>query len=364
MKAAKSKNRLIAKKGKTIVVSKKPISKISKNNKFVKTAVKKVVVKKPLPKIVVGISKKGLVKSPVKSSVTNNKSISKSSIKKNVVFQKPPKVIVKPKEIKPFIVDTEEQYPIMNQERQLIVGTLHEPGKKADHKSGTIVIVSHGFLSSRKFPLLQTLCVALARSGFSAYRFDFSGNGDSEGRFEDSTPHKQIRELGLIVKHFKERYAKVYLLGHSLGGALSVAVGATGVADGVITIAPPMHVDRVDNILTPEQKEQMLTCGFTILKVRRSVGEVPYTLQATFLEEARSLDPLSLASYIKCPALLVHGTHDRIVPLEDTNSLFGSIGSSDKDVLLIGGGDHNLMNPEHQDAVVSGVINWMKKHKQ
>jgi hypothetical protein len=31
--------------------------------------------------------------------------------------------------------------------------------------------------------------------------------------------------------------------------------------------------------------------------------------------------------------------------------------------LLIGGGDHLFMNPEHQDAVVSGVVNWVKRHK-
>jgi alpha/beta superfamily hydrolase len=46
------------------------------------------------------------------------------------------------------------------------------------------VILAHGYMSSRNSELLVRLSTALANScQISSFRFDFSGNGDSEGDF-------------------------------------------------------------------------------------------------------------------------------------------------------------------------------------
>ncbi len=363
----------------------KKIVKIVKTVKIIKKTVQKKSVP-PKPRVI-RVVQEQMTASSLGITKQNSKSVSKQSINKinknKIIISKKPlleksipqstqksipvirnisktKILSKPSlPIKPVVLDTQQQYPIMNNSHELMVGTLHEPAQKTD----TIVIILHGLTSSRKYPLISSLSTALARSGYAAYRFDFSGNGDSEGRFEDSTPNKLIQEAGIVLKHFKERYTKVYLLGHSLGGTIAIAVATVGGVNGIITIAPPMHPERIDNILSAEQKEQMQSCGFAILKVRKSVGDVPYALQARFLEEAAALDLPNLATYIKCPALLIHGSLDTFVPIEDTNELFSSISSKDKDVLLIGGGDHMFLKPEHQDVVISGVISWMDKRK-
>jgi hypothetical protein len=46
------------------------------------------------------------------------------------------------------------------------------------------VLLAHGYMSSRNSELLVRLSTALARScQLSSFRFDFSGNGESEGEF-------------------------------------------------------------------------------------------------------------------------------------------------------------------------------------
>lgn len=47
-----------------------------------------------------------------------------------------------------------------------------------------VVLLAHGYMSSRNSELLVRLATALARSSqLSSFRFDFSGNGESEGGF-------------------------------------------------------------------------------------------------------------------------------------------------------------------------------------
>jgi hypothetical protein len=62
-------------------------------------------------------------------------------------------------------------------------GTLHRPNVS----SGFGFVLGHCFTCSRHTRILIDLSNALTNLGFCVLRFDFSGNGQSEGRFEDST---------------------------------------------------------------------------------------------------------------------------------------------------------------------------------
>lgn len=54
----------------------------------------------------------------------------------------------------------------------------------AGSQAAPVVLLAHGYMSSRNSELLVRLSTALARScQLSSFRFDFSGNGESEGEF-------------------------------------------------------------------------------------------------------------------------------------------------------------------------------------
>jgi uncharacterized protein len=290
-----------------------------------------------------------MAKKTIKKS-TPKKSVKRKSVKRN-------DFIVTKKQIKlaPIKVEKETAYPIMNADGELMVGILHSPTCKTD----TLIIAVHGFIGDKERTLIKQSCIDISRAGYAAYRFDLSGNGDSEGRFEDALPKKSLRDIQVVIHHFRKQYAKIILLGHSLGGTFSIITAAHTKVEGVIAIAAPMHMDQFAGNLRPEQQEQLRSVGFTMYEKKTSVGLVYFTVTAQYVAERSLLQPLVAAADVHCPVLVAHGTLDPSVPMSDSEELVGNLFK--KDLLILGGADHLFSNPQHLDALIAGVIEWLEK---
>ncbi|KAL9440366.1 hypothetical protein AB3S75_019097 [Citrus x aurantiifolia] len=102
---------------------------------------------------------------------------------------------------------------IPNSRGEKLVGILHETGSKQ------LVIVCHGFQSTKERIPMVNLAAALEREGISAFRFDFSGNGESEGSFLYGNYRKEAEDLRAIVQDFRTKGRVITaIIGHSKGG--------------------------------------------------------------------------------------------------------------------------------------------------
>ena len=81
-----------------------------------------------------------------------------------------------------------------NQDGERIDFTFH-PAPRRD----TLVILGHGLTGNKDRPLLVALAEGLSAKGWPCMRISFSGNGNSDGRFEDSTITKEIDDLKAIL---------------------------------------------------------------------------------------------------------------------------------------------------------------------
>jgi alpha-beta hydrolase superfamily lysophospholipase len=257
----------------------------------------------------------------------------------------------------PLEAEREIPHPVRNRSGEMLAGVLHEPCKQSD----TLIIAVHGFLSHKDHLIIRQACADLCRAGYKAYRFDLSGNGASEGRFEDATPMKMLGDLLAVIEHFQQMgcYKRIILLGHSLGGALATVAASRAEVQGLLLIAPASRPERAESLLSPAQLEQLRSVGFTIMMVRKSVCDVPFTITERFMQETRELRPIDAAPQVRCPALLIHGTADRIVPLEDAEALIAALPS--KDLFIIGGADHNITTPAHFDAMMARMVEWLRQ---
>ena len=75
------------------------------------------------------------------------------------------------------------------------------------------------FSAPKEDPIMVNLAVALEKEGISSFRFDFSGNGESEGIFQYGDYRKEADDLHSVVEHFSgtSRVGSV-ILGHNKGG--------------------------------------------------------------------------------------------------------------------------------------------------
>lgn len=107
----------------------------------------------------------------------------------------------------------EQRVIIPNGHGEKLVGLLHRTSSK------NLVILCHGFQATKDDSILVDLADAITKEGISAFRFDFSGNGESDGEFQYGSYRKEAADLRSVVLHFSEqKYDIIALIGHSKGG--------------------------------------------------------------------------------------------------------------------------------------------------
>lgn len=118
-----------------------------------------------------------------------------------------------------------------------LAGRLDRP----DDEPVAYALFAHCFTCSKDVFAAQRICSALADHGVAVLRFDFTGIGNSEGDFANTSFSSNVEDLVAAADFLRAHYqAPKLLIGHSLGGA-AVPLAAHGIPEciGVATINAP-----------------------------------------------------------------------------------------------------------------------------
>ena len=245
----------------------------------------------------------------------------------------------------------EQQIQFDNLLGESLTGSLHQP----DGSPVGAVIAGHCFTCSRHTGVLRRICSYLSDAGFMALRFDFSGNGQSQGRFEQSTWSKQVSEMESAIAWVQQQgVAWIGLAGHSLGAAIALltahrqaAVSAVCRVAGRISATRPMH------FLTPWQQKELDAAG----RVDFTSRGRQLALTRDFFDDADSHDLTAVTRSLDTPMLVVHGDQDDIIPVSEAH-LAKTANPGRVDLEIISGGDHMLAAPSYQQQVAQLVTDW------
>ncbi|CAL4894616.1 unnamed protein product [Urochloa decumbens] len=241
---------------------------------------------------------------------------------------------------------------ISNDHGEKLVGLLHQTSSKK------LVILCHGFRATKDDSILVDLAAAFTAEGISAFRFDFSGNGESEGEFQYGSYRKEAADLRSVVLYFSEqKYDIIALIGHSKGGnaALLYASQYSDVPS-IVNISGRFALERgIDGRLGKNFMQRINKDGYIDVKNRK--GEFEYRVSKASLEDRLSTDTLLSSRAISkdCRVLTIHGAKDEIVPAQDAVQFAANI--PNHELRIIAEANHRYTG--HEQELTSLVLGFV-----
>ncbi|MEO8427263.1 MAG: alpha/beta fold hydrolase [Verrucomicrobiota bacterium] len=228
-------------------------------------------------------------------------------------------------------------------------------GEKLDYtfhagekKSINIVVLGHGVTGNKDRPFIVALAEGLAAAGIPALRVSFSGSDASGGNFTESNISKEVDDLGCVIDALAG--FSVGYVGHSMGGAVGVLRASQDQRIRLlVSLAGMVHTkafaQREFGSVTPGE-------GFMW-------DDPNCPLSQTFMDDLAKINTVvTLASQIKVPWLLIHGTEDDVVPVQDSRDILARA-SEPKQLVEIKGAGH-VFAGAFTTMMVEHVVNWFK----
>lgn len=85
-------------------------------------------------------------------------------------------------------------------------------GKWIPGTASKTVILCHGYSDHKDMPINLAFAEKLATTELSSLRFDFSGNGESEGDFQFGNYWEEVDDIRTFVEHLRNENAEIVAL--------------------------------------------------------------------------------------------------------------------------------------------------------
>jgi pimeloyl-ACP methyl ester carboxylesterase len=222
-----------------------------------------------------------------------------------------------------------------------------------------------GFKSDMRGTKAQALDAFAQQNGRALTRFDYSGHGESGGRFADGTIGRWLEES---VAVFATCCAGPQVaIGSSMGGWMALLLvrelarrlpPAAAEVAALVLIAPA--VDFTETLMwkqfSPEIRRQIEQEGAWERPSR--YGEEPYPITRGLIEEGR--EHLLLDGMIEtgCPVRILQGVQDPDVPWQHAVDLTARLAQDDVVLTLVKDGDHRLSRPEDVERMLAAVAEF------
>ena len=227
-----------------------------------------------------------------------------------------------------------------------MTGFLETPqGRRIAHVStagsGPGVVWLGGFNSDMTGTKAMALEAWAQARGRAFLRFDYSGHGQSGGRFEDGTISQWLEDTLTVIDCLTD--GPLMLVGSSMGGWLSLLAARARrhrvMALVLIAPAPDFTEDLMWALFPQSVRREIETTGRWL---RPSAWGAPYPITRELIEDGREHLVLRTPIAFEGPVRILHGQQDEEVPWERSLELAARLASDDVQTTLVRTGDHRL----------------------
>lgn len=227
-----------------------------------------------------------------------------------------------------------------------------------DRTTIACALFAHCFTCAKNLQPLGTISKALNRQGIAVLRFDFTGLGESEGDFADTTFSSNVDDLVAAAEFMAERFAAPSILvGHSLGGAAVLqAAHRIDSVKAVATIGAPADPQHVTHLLKDSVDEIAARGEATVTIAGRS-----FTIKKQFLDDLEATRMQEWIRTLDRALLVFHAPLDQVVGIENAARIFEAA-KHPKSFVSLDEADHLLSTPADASFVGSVLGAWARKY--
>ena len=268
-----------------------------------------------------------------------------------------------------------------------IRGVLYVPNETP----APTLIVCHGFdkRGFRGYEIFEQMAKAACENGFVSLVFDFRGCGRSTGVFGYGWGEQEDLEAAIdfLASRLEANSNSVYVVGHSLGGAVALYVAEKDKRlRGVVLWATPHdHAYNIKRFITRTRGRLgyylflLLSYVDVVVPVSRLFSLRVYGVVLRPRDVRRRLMRLResevLARLENVPVLIVNGSDDKIVGLEEAKMNFEAARTKRKELVVIEstkpvafhGGEEEVVASHvfqgKEEETIDRTLSWLLRQK-
>ena len=229
----------------------------------------------------------------------------------------------------------------------------------AEHEKPGIVWLG-GFKSDMLSTKAERIDQWAAQRGRAFLRFDYTGHGESGGRFEDGTIGLWLADSLAMIR--KLTHGPQILVGSSMGGWISLLAARalarsseTQRLAGMVLIAPA--VDFTETLMwaqmSPEIRRQIEDTG--VWQRHSQYAPEPTPITRALVEDGRKNLLLGQTIRMHCPVHILQVMEDPDVPWKHALTLVEHLAGDPVALTLIKDGDHRLSREEDIERLLAAI---------
>ena len=248
-----------------------------------------------------------------------------------------------------------QRVSFFNKNNYELSGKLEMPINKKPH---AFAVFAHVFTGNKNLSATRNIARALTLNGIAVLRFDFTGLGESEGAFEDSTFTSNVDDIIAACDYLAREYQPPKIIvGHSLGGAASIfAASKVDSISAVATIGAPSEPAHVKHLLQ-SKIEDIEKDG----KAKVNIGGQTFMIKREFLYDLEQNNMVDILKNFRKAILVMHSPQDSIVEIDNAAKIYHNA-FHPKSFVTLNNADHMLTDKD--DAYYTGnvIASWVNRY--
>jgi carboxylesterase len=239
-----------------------------------------------------------------------------------------------------------------------ILATTYSTGRQSTARR-TGVLLIHGLNGSLKD--MAEIEIALRKHNFLTSNILLPGHGSTVQELVTLGWPEWSAAVHAEYQHLKQHCDKVFVIGHSLGGALALDLAAHKQVAGLVTMCAPLNLYAWLKPLIRAAKYVTPLVPTLREDVRDREARRAYTRDVYRWTPMRSVESMidhlptlrEELPGITAPALVMVSNHDHVVPARDGREIYRLLGSHEKYLVTFFHSYHVIMRDHDREEVLA-----------